>query len=99
MRDPVRLIFSSFLSWNPHLRSFGFDTAVTEAQRAIRTAKVEASGAPNGIGIVKVMGRYAGEEGTAIGGTQVRRIGQLLGRSRLARRCTLTATLPPISPL
>jgi 6-phosphofructokinase 1 len=46
---------------HPSLHSFGFDTAVTEAQRAIRTAKVEAAGAPNGIGIVKVMGRYAGE--------------------------------------
>jgi len=41
-------------------RSFGFDSAYSEAQRAIKTAKTEAAGAPNGIGIVKVMGRYAG---------------------------------------
>jgi len=41
-------------------RSFGFDTAYSEAQRAIKTAKTEAAGAPNGIGIVKLMGRYAG---------------------------------------
>ena len=41
-------------------RSFGFNTAVEEACRAIRAAKVEASCAPNGIGIVKLMGRSAG---------------------------------------
>ena len=41
-------------------RSFGFDTAVAEAQTAIRSAKVEAAGAPSGIVIVKLMGRYAG---------------------------------------
>ena len=43
-------------------RSFGFDTAFAEAQRAIKTAKIEAAGAVNGIGLVKVMGRYAGED-------------------------------------
>lgn len=64
-------------------RSFGFNTAVQEAQLAIRvrsplrrqplaavhsslipvraqSAKVEASCAPNGIGVVKLMGRHAG---------------------------------------
>jgi len=41
-------------------RSFGFDTAVAEAVKAIASAKVEAQGAPNGIGLVKLMGRYAG---------------------------------------
>lgn len=41
-------------------RSFGFDTSFAEAQRAIQSAKTEAAGAPNGLGIVKVMGRYAG---------------------------------------
>jgi 6-phosphofructokinase len=41
-------------------RSFGFDTSVAEAQRAIATAKTEASGAVNGLGLVKLMGRYAG---------------------------------------
>lgn len=41
-------------------RSFGFDTAVAEAQVAIATAKTEAAGAPNGICIVKLMGRFAG---------------------------------------
>lgn len=40
--------------------SFGVDTAVEEACRAIKTAHVEASGAINGIGIVKVMGRESG---------------------------------------
>jgi 6-phosphofructokinase 1 len=41
-------------------RSFGFDTAVEIATEAIRAAHTEALGAPNGIGVVKLMGRYAG---------------------------------------
>jgi len=41
-------------------RSFGFDTAVEEATRAIHAAHTEAVGSPNGIGLVKLMGRYSG---------------------------------------
>uniref|UniRef100_A0A7S3JRG8 Phosphofructokinase domain-containing protein n=1 Tax=Aureoumbra lagunensis TaxID=44058 RepID=A0A7S3JRG8_9STRA len=42
-------------------RSFGFMTAVSEATRAIAAARVEATcNKPNGIGIVKLMGRSAG---------------------------------------
>ncbi|XP_010541000.1 PREDICTED: ATP-dependent 6-phosphofructokinase 1 isoform X2 [Tarenaya hassleriana] len=41
-------------------RSFGFDTAVEEAQRAINAAHVEATSTENGIGLVKLMGRYSG---------------------------------------
>jgi 6-phosphofructokinase 1 len=41
-------------------KSFGFDTAVEEAQRAINAAHVEAESADNGIGVVKLMGRYSG---------------------------------------
>ncbi len=42
-------------------RSFGFNSAVEEAMKAIQTAKTEAQGnMPNGIGIVKLMGRSAG---------------------------------------
>ncbi|XP_057775960.1 ATP-dependent 6-phosphofructokinase 6-like [Salvia miltiorrhiza] len=41
-------------------RSFGFDTAVEEAQRAINAAHVEAHSAENGVGMVKLMGRYSG---------------------------------------
>ncbi|XP_047342012.1 ATP-dependent 6-phosphofructokinase 6-like [Impatiens glandulifera] len=41
-------------------RSFGFDTAVEEAQRAINAAHVEAKSAENGVGVVKLMGRYSG---------------------------------------
>eukprot|EP01048_Picozoa_sp_COSAG05_P004501 COSAG05_NODE_245_length_12989_cov_32.994725_2_plen_341_part_00 len=41
-------------------RSFGFNTAVEEACKAIRSAKIEASCTPNGVGIVKLMGRSAG---------------------------------------
>ncbi|XP_072998827.1 ATP-dependent 6-phosphofructokinase 3-like [Typha latifolia] len=41
-------------------KSFGFDSAVEEAQRAINAAHVEAESVENGIGIVKLMGRYSG---------------------------------------
>ncbi|XP_052180691.1 ATP-dependent 6-phosphofructokinase 3-like [Diospyros lotus] len=41
-------------------RSFGFDTAVEEAQRAINAAHVESESIENGIGLVKLMGRYSG---------------------------------------
>uniref|UniRef100_A0A6N2MNE1 ATP-dependent 6-phosphofructokinase n=2 Tax=Salix viminalis TaxID=40686 RepID=A0A6N2MNE1_SALVM len=41
-------------------KSFGFDTAVEEAQRAINAAHVEAESVENGIGLVKLMGRYSG---------------------------------------
>lgn len=42
-------------------KSFGFDTAVEEAQRAINAAHVEAESVENGIGVVKLMGRYSGK--------------------------------------
>ena len=42
-------------------KSFGFDTAVEEAQRAINAAHVEAESIHNGIGLVKLMGRYSGK--------------------------------------
>ena len=41
-------------------KTFGFDTAVSEAMEALGCAHTEAKGAPNGIGLVKVMGRDAG---------------------------------------
>lgn len=41
-------------------KSFGFDSAVEKATEAIRCAHVEAQGAPNGIGMVKLMGRESG---------------------------------------
>ncbi|WOK98556.1 ATP-dependent 6-phosphofructokinase 6 [Canna indica] len=41
-------------------KSFGFDTAVEEAQRAINAAHVESESVENGIGVVKLMGRYSG---------------------------------------
>ncbi len=41
-------------------RSFGFDTAVDVATKAIRSAHNEAVGYPNGIGLLKLMGRHAG---------------------------------------
>jgi 6-phosphofructokinase 1 len=41
-------------------RSFGFDTAVDVATRAIKSAHNEAEGYPNGIGLLKLMGRHSG---------------------------------------
>ncbi len=41
-------------------KTFGFDTAVGKAREVLDCAHVEAAGAPNGIGVVKVMGRDAG---------------------------------------
>jgi 6-phosphofructokinase 1 len=41
-------------------RSFGFETAFTAAVDVIRSAHVEATGAKNGIGVVKLMGRHSG---------------------------------------
>jgi 6-phosphofructokinase 1 len=41
-------------------RSFGFDTAVEVATQAIKGAHNEAAGYPNGIGLIKLMGRHSG---------------------------------------
>jgi 6-phosphofructokinase 1 len=41
-------------------KSFGFDTAVDVATQAIISANNEAEGYPNGIGLIKLMGRHAG---------------------------------------
>ncbi len=41
-------------------KSFGFDTAVDIATRAIVSANNEAEGYPNGIGLIKLMGRHSG---------------------------------------
>jgi 6-phosphofructokinase 1 len=41
-------------------KTFGFETAVSEAKRATYAAHTEAVGAPNGIGLVKLMGRDSG---------------------------------------
>jgi len=41
-------------------RSFGFDTAVDVATQAIISAHNEAEGYPNGIGLIKLMGRHSG---------------------------------------
>jgi 6-phosphofructokinase 1 len=41
-------------------RSFGFESAYSAAVDVIRAARVEATGARNGIGLVKLMGRHSG---------------------------------------
>ncbi len=41
-------------------KTFGFDTAVEMACQSIRCAHTEATGAPNCVGLVKVMGRFSG---------------------------------------
>ncbi|ONK80726.1 uncharacterized protein A4U43_C01F21050 [Asparagus officinalis] len=52
-----------FITWRSRYhgyKSFGFDIAVEEAQRAINAAHVEASSVENDIGVVKLMGRHSG---------------------------------------
>ncbi len=41
-------------------KSFGFETAFSAAVQSIESAHAEAIGAPNGIGLVKLMGRHSG---------------------------------------
>ena len=41
-------------------RAFGFQTAVDEAVKAIRSANIEARSADNGVGLVRLMGRQSG---------------------------------------
>ena len=41
-------------------QSFGFQTAFTRATDSIKSAHTEASSTPNGVGLVKVMGRHSG---------------------------------------
>ncbi len=41
-------------------KTFGFETAVTEARRAIYAANTEAEAVRNGVGLVKLMGRDSG---------------------------------------
>jgi 6-phosphofructokinase 1 len=41
-------------------RSFGFESAYAAAVEVIRAARVEATGARDGIGLVKLMGRHSG---------------------------------------
>jgi 6-phosphofructokinase 1 len=41
-------------------KTFGFETAVTEARRALYAAHAEAESARNGVGLVKLMGRDSG---------------------------------------
>ena len=41
-------------------KSFGFCTAVQESIKFINSAETEAESAENGIGIVRLMGRYCG---------------------------------------
>jgi 6-phosphofructokinase 1 len=41
-------------------QSFGFQTAFSRAAESIRTAHVEARTVPNGVGLVRLMGRHSG---------------------------------------
>ncbi|WP_239307844.1 ATP-dependent 6-phosphofructokinase [Frankia sp. Cj3] len=41
-------------------QSFGFQTAFGKAAESIRAAHVEATSSPNGVGVVKLMGRHSG---------------------------------------
>lgn len=55
----LQLEVGSFIAWQID-RCFGFESAVEEAQRALLAAKVEASSAFRGVGLVKLMGRQSG---------------------------------------
>lgn len=80
-------------------KCFGFDTAVEEAQRALLAAKVEASSAYQGIGLVKLMGRQSGFialQSSMASGTPLKR--DMLPWSLEPRDCVdafLTCALPP----
>ncbi|MBN1851749.1 MAG: ATP-dependent 6-phosphofructokinase [Pirellulales bacterium] len=54
-------------------RTFGFITALSEAEKVIDGAHAEAKAAPNGVGLVKLMGREAGfiAAGAALANGQV----------------------------
>jgi 6-phosphofructokinase 1 len=41
-------------------RTFGFETAISEAVKVVQCAHVEAKGAPMGVGLIKIMGRQSG---------------------------------------
>ena len=41
-------------------KTFGFETAYSKAVEAIKAVHIESLGAPNGVGLVKVMGRHSG---------------------------------------
>ncbi|MDA3864748.1 MAG: ATP-dependent 6-phosphofructokinase [Deltaproteobacteria bacterium] len=41
-------------------KTFGYETAAAKASQAIEAARVEAEGAPRGVGLVKLMGRHSG---------------------------------------
>lgn len=59
-RHPFSFCYNNIFSFQVIDKSFGFDTAVEEAQRAINAAHVEVESVENGVGIVKLMGRYSG---------------------------------------
>ncbi len=41
-------------------KTFGFETAFAEAVKSVECARIEAVGSPNGVGLVKLMGRDSG---------------------------------------
>lgn len=51
-------------------KCFGYETCVEEAQKALLAAKVEASSAYRGIGLVKLMGRHSGFIAVKVRGRQ-----------------------------
>ena len=73
-------------------KSFGFDTAVEEAQRAINAAHVEATSCDNCIGLVKLMGRYSGKFHTTTWYSAVFVSGERVSRFHLATCTSLLYT-------
>ena len=60
LNDVIRSIVMSLHHHCGVRTTFGFETAVSEAKRATCAADAEATGARNGIGLVKLMGRDSG---------------------------------------
>ena len=61
-------------------KSFGFDSAVEEAQRAINAAHVESESIENGIGVVKVMVAHVESESIENGIGVVKVMGRYSGK-------------------
>ena len=84
-------------------RSFGFESAYTAAVDVIRSAHTEATGAFNGIGLVKLMGRHAGFVAAHAGRLSARRhavivVAEGAGQDLLDGDVTAGASTKPGAP-
>jgi hypothetical protein len=81
-------------------KCFGYETCVEEAQKALLAAKVEASSAYRGVGLVKLMGRWAGQRRQSARSEKAACLPLLaakLGTAGFAPPCSLNSE-HPLSP-